>query len=234
MTRVLLSVVAPVITACASTLTPPVSTPLRPAPVTVRDDLRLSQPPSLKSEGETTPPLNDAPPSGLALSPNSAAQNDNDLDGALSADDKCPSDVETRNGYQDDDGCPDNIPHDLLSALKAYKYRTTEAEELTGGDVASPKLQAKLKLVADVMRKYPDVRFEMIVHSDHEAEIKYSKTPTNQLGHALVRYLTKRKGIDSARLFSIGAGADMPLATNRNARGRSLNRRIEFALVVEY
>lgn len=206
MRRILLFVVALTITACASRpAPPPVSTPFRPAPV-----------------------------SGFALPPKSGVQNDHDLDGAISADDRCPSDVETRNGYQDDDGCPDDVPRDLGSALKAYRYTATEAEDLRGRGVASPRLQAKLKIVADVMSKYPDVRLEMIVHSDREGEVKYSKTPTNQLGHAVVRYLAARKGIEGARLFSIGAGADMPLATNRSARGRFLNRRIEFALVVEY
>lgn len=236
MSRMLLSVVTLTITACASTPDLPLSTPFRPAPADVRasDGLQWSQPPSSKSEGETIPQCNNAYPSELAIAPDSATPYDQDLEGAILDDDKCPSEFETRNGYQDDDGCPDRVPRDLAFALKAYQYTESEAEDLRSRGVASPKMQAQLKRVADIMGKYPGVRLEITAHSDHMGEVKYSRTPTNQLARAVVIYLTVKGGVSSDRLFSMGAESDMPLATNRSARGRSLNRRVEFALVVEY
>jgi OOP family OmpA-OmpF porin len=40
-----------------------------------------------------------------------------DDDGIPDAEDECPSDAETRNGYEDDDGCPDEIrdDHSMMS-----------------------------------------------------------------------------------------------------------------------
>ncbi len=45
----------------------------------------------------------------------------------------------------------------------------------------------------------------------------------------VVAYLTER-GISSERLSAIGAGSDAPIASNDNATGRQVNRRIEFEL----
>src|SRR5262249_24972575 len=49
----------------------------------------------------------------LAVVPPTA---DADGDGVADADDKCPNDKETVNGYMDDDGCPDAVP----KALKKF------------------------------------------------------------------------------------------------------------------
>jgi large repetitive protein len=42
-----------------------------------------------------------------------AAEPDKDKDGIPDARDKCPSEPETKNGYKDDDGCPDQNPHEV-------------------------------------------------------------------------------------------------------------------------
>jgi OOP family OmpA-OmpF porin len=35
---------------------------------------------------------------------------DSDGDGFIDSKDKCPNEPETKNGFEDDDGCPDEIP----------------------------------------------------------------------------------------------------------------------------
>ena len=45
-------------------------------------------------------------PSPAAAPAASAMTTDGDGDGVTDHDDKCPGDAETRNGYQDGDGCP--------------------------------------------------------------------------------------------------------------------------------
>jgi outer membrane protein OmpA-like peptidoglycan-associated protein len=49
------------------------------------------------------------PPAPVAATP----QVDTDKDGIPDARDKCPREPETKNGYKDDDGCPDKNPHDV-------------------------------------------------------------------------------------------------------------------------
>ena len=47
---------------------------------------------------------------------------------------------------------------------------------------------------------------------------------------SVVRYLSEKGGLDSARLNSVGYGDSKPVATNANEEGRSKNRRVEIVL----
>ena len=42
-------------------------------------------------------------------------------DGILDPDDRCPTEAETRNGYQDEDGCPDRVPSQLAKFTGTIK-----------------------------------------------------------------------------------------------------------------
>lgn len=58
---------------------------------------------------------------------------DNDLDGILDVDDQCPMEPETRNEWQDTDGCPDTIPDtDGDGLLDPNDACPTEPEDVDG------------------------------------------------------------------------------------------------------
>ena len=50
---------------------------------------------------------------------------------------------------------------------------------------------------------------------------------------AAVRQYLIDKGVDDSRLQSIGYGETKPVATNKTAKGRAQNRRVEFTVVFE-
>ncbi len=58
------------------------------------------------------------------------AGNDTDADGIGDSEDRCPSEPETRNGYTDEDGCPDNMPAKMAEA----SYDESQKEEEDAGD----------------------------------------------------------------------------------------------------
>jgi tetratricopeptide (TPR) repeat protein len=68
----------------------------------------------------------DAPPTPVAPEPPPAPPSDRDGDGIIDSLDKCPDVPEDKNGYQDEDGCPDA---DQLKALQASQLAAKQAAE---------------------------------------------------------------------------------------------------------
>src|SRR4030095_5054772 len=63
-----------------------------------------------------------------------------------------------------------------------------------------------------------------------EASNQYNKALSDRRAHAVMDYLIS-KGIDKARLDSIGYGVEKPIAPNDSEEGREKNRRVEFNIV---
>jgi len=42
-----------------------------------------------------------------------------------------------------------------------------------------------------------------------------------------------RKGVEEARIKAVGYGNEFPIADNKTAKGRALNRRVEFIVTYE-
>jgi hypothetical protein len=61
------------------------------------------------------------------------ASNDTDGDGIGDAEDKCPTNPETRNGYSDEDGCPDSMPVSGDYMAEAEKMEMDEESSYGGG-----------------------------------------------------------------------------------------------------
>ena len=74
---------------------------------------------------------------------------DRDNDGVADAQDKCPDKPETKNDYQDDDGCPDTVPEKLkvfAGAIRGIEFKTGSAKIL-------PTSFKVLKKAAGVLKK---------------------------------------------------------------------------------
>lgn len=153
---------------------------------------------------------------------------DLDREGALSLTDLCPSDRETRNGYRDDDGCPDQLPNDILAALRPVHFTPDEGKRAEKGHFSRPMLAAFRRVIA-VLRKHPDVKIEVSWHSDSPVTTSYGYSPTTRRV-AMTRTFFDEKGAPRERLDFHAAGVDEPIASNRTARGRANNRRVEFTL----
>ncbi len=152
---------------------------------------------------------------------------DNDLDGVKDEDDDCPGAKETFNGYKDGDGCPDKVPSKVAKTFKGTIKGILF--ELNSAEIKSKSEKVLGKALA-VLKKFPSVRFEIAGHTDNtgkpETNLKLSQARADSVKAWFVG-----KGIDAKRIVAKGYGDAKSVASNRSARGRARNRRIEFVLL---
>ncbi|MBK9757948.1 MAG: OmpA family protein [Nannocystis sp.] len=154
---------------------------------------------------------------------------DSDNDGELDSDDRCPDKAEVWNGYQDDDGCPDEIPVDLaaiVGTLRGINFAFM-SDRITAGS------RPALDHAAAVMRTYPSIRIEVQGHTDSEGEAAVNEEVSRRRAESVRQYLIQA-GVPAERLRAVGRGGAQPIADNNSARGKAKNRRIELVLVNDH
>jgi len=151
---------------------------------------------------------------------------DSDSDGIADIKDKCPQEPETRNGFEDDDGCPDVIPE----AVKKFTGRIEGIKFKTGSDLILKESFPLLNRAADVLIAYLSVRMEISGHTDDTGKREMNIDLSRRRAESVRTYLVG-KGIAADRLTAVGFGPDKPLVENKSKKGRSENRRVEFQLL---
>ncbi len=151
---------------------------------------------------------------------------DADSDGVGDQADPCPKKAETRNGYLDKDGCPDDPPKDLARLTGIVKGVQFELDL----DVLKKSSFAALDKAVKTLNKYPEVRIEISGHTDSTGDPQNSLS--GRRAQAVKQYLIEH-GIDEKRLETRGAGPDEPIDSNKTAAGRARNRRIEFMVLID-
>jgi K(+)-stimulated pyrophosphate-energized sodium pump len=86
--------------------------------------------------------------------------------------------------------------------------------------------------MADVMKKYPNVNFEVAGHTDNTGDAAANLTLSQQRAEAVVAELVK-DGIDAARLRARGYGQTRPIGDNDTEEGRAQNRRTELHIITQ-
>ncbi|SHI13453.1 OmpA family protein [Desulfofustis glycolicus] len=79
---------------------------------------------------------------------------------------------------------------------------------------------------AGYFKTNPAARAQITGHADSTGPETYNQGLSERRAQAVVDYLVK-KGIDPARLTSVGYGETMPVAPNDNRENRQKNRRVE-------
>jgi len=151
---------------------------------------------------------------------------DRDGDGVVDSQDKCLSEAETRNGFQDSDGCPDQLPAQVAKFVGVIPGIEFDAGRSSLRPESTPTLDAAAKLFA----QYPDLRLRISVHTDNQGLAADNRALSGRRANALRDYLIDR-GIDAGRVEARGAGQDEPIANNKDEAGRAANRRVEFSLI---
>ena len=161
---------------------------------------------------------------------------DKDSDGLNDADDKCPDQPETKNGYQDDDGCPDEIP----TALKKFSGSVQGVNFKSGSAELLPASLKILDAAAKALAEFPNLKVEVGGHTDDVPPGKGGAFADNQaLSQAradTVKTYLISKGVDEARLTAKGYGDSVPVTAPGKLKGgalnaaRTKNRRVEFKL----
>jgi OOP family OmpA-OmpF porin len=69
--------------------------------------------PAKDTDGDGFLDPDDKCPEEKGVAPDGCPDQDPDQDGILGDKDKCPKEPETKNGYQDEDGGPDEVPEEV-------------------------------------------------------------------------------------------------------------------------
>jgi outer membrane protein OmpA-like peptidoglycan-associated protein len=184
---------------------------------------------------------------------------DSDGDGIPDADDKCPNAAEDKDGFEDDDGCPD-LDNDKDGIPDATDKCPNDPETMNGFEDEDgcpdqlPAAVAKftgvikgitfrrnsadikpssfptLKEGVQVLKQYPTLRIEISGHTSNEGKRDFNMKLSEQRAASAKGYLVSA-GIEGGRITVVGYGPDKPIADNNDKDGQEKNRRIEFRLV---
>ena len=147
---------------------------------------------------------------------------DRDGDGVLDKDDKCP-DVK---GTVANNGCPEMTQEQIVK-LNAYaKTILFNSGKSTFKKETYPVLQS----ITAILKEFPNSRFSIEGHTDSDGADAMNQKLSEDRAGAVKGYLIEN-GIDSSRLTSSGYGEQKPIDTNKTAKGKANNRRVEVLLV---
>jgi outer membrane protein OmpA-like peptidoglycan-associated protein len=151
---------------------------------------------------------------------------DGDGDGLVGADDHCPDQAETKNGFEDGDGCPDELPaavKNFMGVIAGIEFDSDQAS-------ISSSSQRAIDQAILVLTEYPSLRVEIAGHTDNSGSRDHNLDLSLRRAEAVKANLVAH-GIDASRIESKGEGPDVPITTNSNPAGRQKNRRIEFRVL---
>ena len=147
---------------------------------------------------------------------------DTDGDRVLDKDDLCPEVA----GPASNKGCPEpdeNEQKQLNQYAKTILFDTGKATiKFESAEI--------LNQIINVLKKYPNSRFRIEGHTDSIGKRAKNIELSQNRADAVKIYLIQG-GIASDRLESVGYGPDKPIASNKNKKGRALNRRVEINLI---
>lgn len=151
---------------------------------------------------------------------------DTDRDGIPDRLDKCPSEPEVYNGYEDEDGCPDRgrviVTSSKIEILDKVYF------ERGGSDVRAPSMPMVDALAATLSGNPQITRVEI---GGHACPSEPNPRELSERRAAAVRYQLTKRGIAGSRLTARGFGSDRPVADNKSEEGCAPNRRVEFQIL---
>ncbi|PRP92184.1 Outer membrane porin F precursor [Enhygromyxa salina] len=186
---------------------------------------RKSEKPLRDRDGDGIPDRDDQCPREPGPAP-SGCPPDADQDEIPDDEDKCPTEPETKNGFDDDDGCPDIVPSefaDLAGILEGINFDSDK-------DKIKKESKPILDRAVEVLQQYPQVRIEISGHTDSNGGYEHNVDLSQRRAEAVKQYLIDND-IDGGRIETRGAGPNEPIDTNDTKAGRAENRRIEVKIL---
>ena len=148
---------------------------------------------------------------------------DTDCDGVEDKFDVCP----TIAGTLANMGCPLVEKKDqekLVLAVKAVKFETGKA-------ILKAESSKILTDIADILTRYPYYNLQMEGHTDNQGKDESNQILSEKRAQACADFLFG-KGLLKERFITRGFGETKPIADNKTTAGRTLNRRVEFELIL--
>jgi outer membrane protein OmpA-like peptidoglycan-associated protein len=183
---------------------------------------------------------------------------DRDGDGIPNDRDKCPDTPEDKDGFEDDDGCPE--PDNDHDGIRDDDDECPQDPEEVGGDGdgcpdkarviiedghiivigkvqfesgsarISPKSQQLVDEVAIALKGHPEFKnVEIEGHTDSTGPVEFNDKLSKERAESVKQALVER-GVDPKRLQTEGYGPHKPMAPNDTPAGRARNRRVEFTV----
>lgn len=109
-----------------------------------------------------------------------------------------------------------SLPQDLLFATDSFAVRSD--------------LRDDLYRVSANLRQYPNSTIQVVGHTDSDGDAAYNQTLSERRASAVSSILIDG-GVPASRIRSIGRGETQPVASNLNAAGKALNRRVEIVIL---
>jgi outer membrane protein OmpA-like peptidoglycan-associated protein len=147
---------------------------------------------------------------------------DTDADGVNDEEDKCP----TIPGVKENNGCP-VIKEEVAKKIAANAKDIFFA---TGSSKLLPKSFKSLNEVVTILKSDANLKLDVEGHTDNAGKADKNMLLSDARAKAVMTYLTTKGGIDAARLTAKGFGATQPIADNKTAKGKALNRRVALKL----
>ena len=141
---------------------------------------------------------------------------DTDGDGILDPDDKCVEEPETANGYEDSDGCPDEIP----KAVAAFTGVIEGIYFDTNKDTIKPQSEKILKKALKVLKEFEGVRLKIDGHTDSRGDAAHNQDLSERRAASVKKWFESH-GLDGSRFETAGFGPDSPIDSNDSRAGRA-------------
>jgi outer membrane protein OmpA-like peptidoglycan-associated protein len=180
--------------------------------------------PAEDKDGDTVADADDKGPETPGAKPDGCPP-DADDDGVPDPTDECIKKPETDNGYEDEDGCPDEVPGKLTGVTGVMPGITFETNSAKITRESRPTLDETVK----VLKENPKYDVTIEGHTDDTGSREHNVALSQKRADAVADYLVKH-GVPRERVHTRGRGPDKPVADNSTAEGRAKNRRIEFKL----
>lgn len=114
------------------------------------------------------------------------------------------------------------LEKDSKIVLKNVFYETASAN-------LDPKSYKELDELIKIMKDHPNLKIEISGHTDNEGSRATNLSLSERRGQSVVNYLSKDIAVN--RMVAKGYAFDEPIADNKTAEGRALNRRVEFKIL---
>ena len=124
-----------------------------------------------------------------------------------------------------------------LQAVKGVEVTRTAEDQLNvilkndvlfdfNSSALRPESRSPLSDIAEVFARYPEQTISVEGHTDSVGSDSYNQRLSEQRADRVRDFLVDR-GVSSSRIRAIGYGETRPKASNSDAEGRQLNRRVE-------
>lgn len=143
---------------------------------------------------------------------------DSDKDGVNDEEDKCPNAA----GIVANNGCPEikqEVKQKIELAAKNIFFEFAS-------DVILKKSYKALDAVVNVLQQNPSLKLNIAAHADNLGTPERNMMWSERRAKAVADYFVS-KGIAADRITYKGYGDTQPIATNKTAKGRAANRRVE-------